>query len=162
MTERKDPMTFNGVPSPALAAEERSDEAASAAPRVAPRPPDPEVVAKPTRRQFSAEYRLRILDEADRCTGPGEIGRLLRREGLYSSHLANWRKARRDGALKGLAPKKRGAKPAKRNPLDAKVRELEAEVARLNKELHKAHTILDVQGKVAGLLGIGPADGKDS
>ena len=82
-------------------------------------------MAKPTRRRFSAEYRLRILEEADRCTQPGEIGRLLRREGLYSSHLSVWRKARRNGSLKALAPKKRGAKPAESNPLSGKVRQLE-------------------------------------
>ena len=82
------------------------------------------------------------------------MGRLLRREGLYSSHLTAWRKARRTGSLRELAAKKRGAKPAERNPLDAKVRALEAQVARLEHELHTAHTILDVQGKVAGLLGL--------
>ena len=113
------------------------------------------IVAKPKRRQFTAEYRLRILEEADRCTQPGEVGRLLRREGLYSSHLTAWRKARRKGSLRELAAKKRGAKPGERNPLDAKVRALEAQVARLEHELHTAHTILDVQGKVAG-LGIEP------
>ena len=111
-------------------------------------------MAKPKRRQFTAEYRLRILEEADRCTQPGEVGRLLRREGLYSSHLTAWRKARRTGSLRELAAKKRGTKPAERNPLDAKVRALEAQVARLEHELHTAHTILDVQGKVAGLLGL--------
>ncbi len=111
-------------------------------------------MAKPKRRQFSAEYRLRILEEAERCTQPGEVGRLLRREGLYSSHLTAWRKARRKGSLRELAAKKRGAKPAERNPLDAKVRALEAQVARLEHELHTAHTILDVQGKAAGLLGL--------
>ena len=137
---------------PALGVEERSDEAPRAG-RAGPTP-DPEVVAKPKRRQFTAEYRLRILEEADRCTQPGEVGRLLRREGLYSSHLTAWRKARRKGSLRELAAKKRGAKPAERNPLDAKVRALEAQVARLEHELHTAHTILDVQGKVAGLLGL--------
>jgi transposase-like protein len=119
-------------------------------------------VAKPKRRRFTAEYRLRILEEADRCTEPGEVGRLLRREGLYSSHLTAWRRARRNGALRGLTSKKRGAKPKARNPLEPKVRELEAKVARLEKELHKAHTILDVQEKVAGLLGFSLDDGKDS
>jgi transposase len=119
-------------------------------------------VAKPKRRRFTAEYRLRILEEADRCTAPGEVGRLLRREGLYSSHLTSWRKARHDGALRGLASKKRGAKPKTSNPLEPKVRELEAKVARLEKELHKAHTILDVQEKVAGLLGFSLEDGKNS
>ena len=111
-------------------------------------------MAKPKRRQFSAEYRLRILEEAERCTRRGEVGRLLRREGLYGSHLTAWRKVRRKGSLRELASKKRGAKPVERNPLDAKVRALEAQVARLRHELHTAHTILDVHGKVAGLLGL--------
>ena len=91
----------------------------------------------------------------------GEVGQLLRREGLYSSHLTSWRKSRREGALKGLASKKRGVKPMERNPLDSKVRELEAKVARLEKELHQTHTILDVQEKVAGLLGFNLKDGSD-
>ena len=140
MTAERDSMTLNEVSVPALGVEERSDEAPRAG-RARPTP-DPEVVAKPKRRQFTAEYRLRILEEADRCTQPGEVGRLLRREGLYSSHLTAWRKARRKGSLRELAAKKRGAKPAERNPLDAKVRALEAQVARLEHELHTAHTIL--------------------
>jgi transposase len=124
--------------------------------------PDPEVAAKPRRRRFTAEYRLRILEEAEQCTKSGEVGQLLRREGLYSSHLTAWRKARHDGALRGLASKKRGAKPKVNNPLEPKVRALESKVARLEKELHKAHTILDVQGKVAGLLGFSLESGKNS
>ena len=108
---------------------------------------DPEVVAKPTRRQFTAQYRLRILEESERGVESGHVGRLLRREGLYSSHLTAWRKARRNGSLQGLTPKKRGAKPAEPNPLSAKVRQLETKVARLEKELATAHTILEVQGK---------------
>ena len=123
---------------------------------------DPEVLAKPKRRQFSAAYRLRILEEADGCRSPGEIGRLLRREGLYSSHLSNWRKARREAALSGLAPKKRGAKPTQRNPLQPKIEALETQVARLQDELRKAQIILEVQGKVAGLLGINLDNGNDS
>ena len=150
MTAERDAMTLKEVFLPALGVEERSDEAPGAG-RARPTP-DPEVVAKPKRRQFSAQYRLRILEEADRCTRPGEVGRLLRREGLYSSHLTTWRKARRKGSLRELASKKRGAKPAERNPLDAKVRALEAQVARLERELHTAHTILDVRGKVVGLV----------
>lgn len=152
----------DGSAVPVERAEERSDGALSAGTAPAARPPDPEVAAKPKRRQFSAAYRLRILEEADRCQNPGEVGQLLRREGLYSSHLANWRKARREGALRGLSSKKRGAKPKARNPLEPKVRELEAKVSRLEKELHKAHTILDVQEKVAGLLGFSLENGKDS
>ena len=161
MTAERETMTWkeNGALAPGV--EERSDETPGAAAGHARPAPDPEVVAKPKRRQFTAEYRLRIVDEADRCARPGEVGRLLRREGLYSSHLASWRKARREGSLRGLAPKKRGAKPAARNPLDAKVRELEAKVVRLEKELGTARTILDVQGKVAGLLGFNLEDGTD-
>ena len=113
MTAERDSMTLNEVSVPALGVEERSDEAPRAG-RARPTP-DPEVVAKPKRRQFTAEYRLRVLEEADRCTQPGEVGRLLRREGLYSSHLTAWRKARRKGSLRELAAKKRGAKPAERN-----------------------------------------------
>ena len=157
---RGDQRLGGGPELPAPGVEERSDEApgAGAPAGVAP---DPEVLAKPTRRQFTAEYRLRILEEADRCTDRGEVGRLLRREGLYSSHLANWRKARREGALSGLKPKKRGRKPPEANPLTPKVKRLEAKVKRLEKELAAAHTILDVQGKVAGLLGFSLEDGKD-
>ena len=125
-------------------------------------PPDSEVAAKPKRRPFTAAYRLRILEEADRCTTSGEIGQLLRREGLYSSHLSNWRKAQREGSLAALAPKKRGARPKARNPLEPKVKQLEAENARLKVELHKVHTILDVQEKVAGLLGFDLESGKNS
>jgi transposase-like protein len=91
---------------------------------------------------------------------PGEVGQLLRREGLYTSHLAAWRKAARSGSLKGLS-KKRGRK-AERNPLEEKVRKLERDVDRLEKELHKAHLIIDVQGKVAGLLGLSLDDARNS
>ena len=139
---------------PALGVEERRDEAPGAGASHARPTPDPEVVAKPKRRKFTAQYRLRILEEAEGCTQPGEVGRLLRREGLYSSHLTEWRRARRE-ALQGLTPSKRGRKPAERNPLSAKVHELEAKVARLEKDLHTAHTILDVQGK-ARAAGIQP------
>jgi transposase-like protein len=163
MKEMTKPMNPDGTATSALRAKERSDEARKAevgAPADQPTIPDPEVVAIPTRRRFTAEYRLRILDEADRCTGPGDVGRLLRREGLYSSHLTNWRKSRREGALKALTPAKRGVKPAQRNPLQAKVRALEERVAHLEGELQTAHTILDVQGKVAGLLGLNLKDAK--
>ena len=166
MVTERESMTLNEVGARALGVEERSDETPRARASGAKPAPDPEVVAKPKRRQFTAEYRLRILEEADRCVQPGEVGRLLRREGLYTSHLAAWRKARRQGSLRGLTPSKRGANwssagPAECNPLSAKVRELEAKVVRLEKELHTAHTILEVQGKVAGLLGLNLSDGKD-
>ncbi|MFI4894344.1 MAG: hypothetical protein ACIAQ0_13075 [Phycisphaerales bacterium JB058] len=116
--------------------------------------PDAEVVARPKRRRFAAEYRLQILEEADRCTQPGDPGRLLRRERLCSSHQSAWRKARKEGALKGLSPKNRGAKAKPRNPLEPKVTELEATVAKLEKELHQARMIMDVQEKSCRAVGL--------
>ena len=98
-----------GVGVAAVGGEERSDEPATAKAVESPPAPDPEVVAKPTRRQFTGAYKLGILEETDRCSQPGEVGRILRREGLYSSHLTAWRKARREGSLKGLTPRRRGA-----------------------------------------------------
>ena len=148
MSKERISMRLNEVCGFALEVEERSDEASSASAHAEGPAPDPEVIAKPTRRQFTAAYRLRIIEEADGCTEPGELGRLLRREGLYSSHLSSWRRARREGSLAGLTAKKRGVKPKARNPLAGQVRELEAKVARLEGELEKAHTILDVQGNV--------------
>ena len=153
MTAERDSMTLNEVSVPALGVEERSDEAPRAG-RARPTP-DPEVVATPKRRQFTAEYRLRILEEADRCTQPGEVGRLLRREGLYSSHVTAWQQ----GAAQGLAAGV-GREPARREtgrtqPAGCEGARAEAQVARLEHELHTAHTILDVQlRKVAGLLGL--------
>jgi transposase-like protein len=140
--------------------EERSDEgpAGEGAPLAMP---DPEILEKAYRRRFSADYKLRILEEADACEAPGEVGRLLRREGLYSSHLAAWRKARRQGSLAGLS-KRRGPKGNPTNPLARKVEKLERENRRLEEDLRKAHVILDVQGKVAGLLGLSFDDGKTS
>ncbi len=125
-------------------------------------PPDPEVPARVVRRQFSAKYKLEILDRAAACTGPGEVGQMLRREGLYSSHLAAWRKARREGLLQALAPKKRGRKAVTRNPLEPEVERLKRKVVQLEEDLRKAHVILDVQGKVAGLLGLNFATEKSS
>ena len=163
MTSQREPSMLNEAPLAWPGLEERSDEGPGGAREVpaGSAVPDSEVVAKPTRRQFTAAYRLRILEEADRCTEPGEVGLLLRREGLYSSHLSAWRKARRRGSMQELAPKKRGAKPKVPNPQDAKVRALEAQVAKLEKELKKAHTILEVQEKVAGLLEFSLKDGSD-
>lgn len=122
--------------------------------------PDTEVVERATRRRFTAAYKLRILEEVDACTESGAVGRILRREGLYSSLLATWRASRREGSLAGLG-KKRGRKPQARNPLAKKVEQLERENGRLRWKLEKAETILDVQGKVAGLLGFSLPDGKD-
>jgi transposase-like protein len=115
-------------------------------------PPDPQVAAKPTRRRFTSEFKLQVLREADQC-GPGELGALLRRHGLYSSHLSTWRRERELGARERLS-RKRGRKPAERNPLSPRVAQLEREVLRLRGHLKKAELILDIQKKAAALLGI--------
>ena len=114
---------------------------------------DPEVVAKAKRRSFTAEYKLSILREAEAAAATrGGIGALLRREGLYSSLLANWRRERANGILEALTPQKRGPK-SKRNPLQEENLKLQRQNARLTEDLRKAHIIIDVQKKVAALLG---------
>ncbi len=113
-----------------------------------------EVSSKARRRQFSAEYKRKVLAEADACTKAGEIGALLRREGLYSSHLVESRRSRDRGALAGLAGKKRGPTPKVVNPLARKVAELEREMARLRRRAERAEALVEVQKKVAELLGI--------
>ena len=110
---------------------------------------DPEVVPKAKRRRFSAEYKLRILREADGCTEPGEIGSLLRREGLYSSLLSDWRRQREAGSLTELSPKKRGRKPT---PDKRRIAELERENTRLRQRLEQAETIIEVQKKLSSIL----------
>jgi transposase len=105
------------------------------------------------RRAFTGEYKLAILAEADAAADhPGGIGALLRREGLYSSHLVSWRRERQDGMLKGLTPQKRGPKP-KRNPQEQEMQKLRRENQRLTEELRKATIVIDVQKKVGALLG---------
>lgn len=113
-----------------------------------------EVTAKARRRQFTAEYKRRVLAEADACTKAGEIGALLRREGLYSSHLVEWRRSRDRGALAGLAPKKRGPGTKVPHPLERKVVELERQIKRLTWRAERAEGLVEVQKKVAELLGI--------
>lgn len=116
--------------------------------------PDPEVIAdRAKRRTFTAEYKKQILDEADACTEPGQIGALVRREGLYSSHLTEWRRLRDAGALAGLG-RTRGRKVKPIDALATKVAELERENRRLADRLRKAETIIDVQKKVSQLLGV--------
>ncbi len=116
--------------------------------------PDPEVAEKKSRRRFSAKYKLRILQEADDCTQPGQLGALLRRQGLYSSNLTTWKKQREQGMLTGLAPKKRGRKNKPINPLADQVARLEKENRKLRVKLKHAETIIDVQKKVSQMLGI--------
>ena len=135
-----------------------ADRSAAAGKTVAPEPPapprpDPEVVADAKRRTFTAEYKQRILAEADAAAAqPGAIGALLRREGLYSSHLVTWRRERQAGILKGLTPHKRGPK-SKRNPQEEEMQKLRRENQRLTEELRKAEIVIDVQKKVGALLG---------
>ena len=113
-----------------------------------------EVMAKATRRRFTAEYKLQILREAEGCTQPGEIGALLRREGLYFSNLRTWRDQRRRVGEVGLASKKRGPRPTPKNPLAARVTALEREVARQKARAARAEALVELQKKVAELLGI--------
>ena len=115
---------------------------------------DPEVPAKARRRQFSAEYKRRIVREADAARDAGEIGALLRREGLYSSHLVTWRRARERGELAGLSPKRRGRKEKAVNPLSKRVVELERDKRRLERRLKQAELLLEIQKKASQLLEI--------
>ena len=114
--------------------------------------PDPEVQEKKPRRKFTASYKLRVLQEAENCTNPGEMGALLRREGLYSSNLTVWRRQRDQGILHGMTPKKRGRKTQEKNPLALKVAELERINRNLQNKLKKAEIIIDVQKKISQIL----------
>lgn len=119
---------------------------------LAARVPDPEVVPKAKRRQFTAEYKLRIVREADACTEPGQIGSLLRREGLYSSYLSTWRRQREEGPLQALSSKKRGRKG--QDPSAEELAQLQRENERLRARLEQAEIIIDVQKKLSKLLGL--------
>lgn len=113
-----------------------------------------EVTAKPTRRRYTAEYKHKILREAETCTRSGELGALLRREGLYSSNLTVWRKQRERRELEGLSQKKRGLLPKEKNPLAAKVATLERENRRLKSRAERAEGLVELQKKVSEILGI--------
>jgi len=113
-----------------------------------------EVAAKAERRRFTAEYKLRVLRDADDCKQAGQIGALLRREGLYWSNLTNWRKQRGSGGRAGLKGKKRGAQRREKNPLVDRVRELERDNARLKRRAERAEGIVELQKKVSAILGI--------
>jgi len=118
-------------------------------------PADPnEVLEKPRRRRFTADYKRRILQEADRCHEHGTLGALLRREGIYASHLSAWRRQREQGILDGLAPRRRGRKPRRRDPLVEENQRLEQENRRLLARLEKAETIIEFQKKLSQLLGL--------
>ena len=114
---------------------------------------DPEVPERPRRRKFSAEYKVRILRETERAKDSGQLGALLRREGLYTSNLTTWRRQFERGVLAGLAPKKCGKKAKPVDGRDRRIRELERDNERLRKRLEQAETIIEVQKKVSALLG---------
>lgn len=116
--------------------------------------PDPEVSQIAKRRRFSADYKLNILRQVDTCSQSGDISALLRREGLYASHLSTWRRQRNAGSLQALKPKTRGRKPAQKNPLAAENARQQREIKRLELRLKKAEIIIDVQKKVSEILGI--------
>jgi len=116
--------------------------------------PKVEVDEKAVRRRFTAEYKIKILEEADGCQELGQLGALLRREGLYSSHLANWRRLRKKGSLASLKPKKRGRKPKPNKEATQEIERLRRENQRLAERLRQAETIIDVQKKVCEVLGI--------
>ena len=114
--------------------------------------PNPEVVPKAQRRRFTAQYKLQILRQADAMTGPGQVGELLRREGLYSSSLSEWRRLRDQGFLRTAGERKRGRKPKPVDPQAKRVAELERENGKLQEKLRKAEIIIEFQKKVQDLL----------
>lgn len=117
--------------------------------------PDPEVLERPRRKRFTAEYKLRILKEIDAAARWGEVGAILRREGLYSSHIAAWRKQKEKGELDGLSQKKRGPKAARKDALaEKRLEDLEKENRRLQRHLKRAEIMLDIQKKISEITGI--------
>ena len=119
-----------------------------------PNRPTSEVSEKAKRRQFDAAYKLRILEDADGCVEPGALGKLLRREGLYSFHLRTWRKQQSTGALAGLTPRRRGRKGKRKDPVAEENQRLRRENERLSRRLKQAEAIIDVQKKVSEILGV--------
>jgi transposase len=120
--------------------------------------PDPEVVPTAKRRRFTTQEKVRILKEADACTEPGELGALLRREGIYSSYLSRWRRARDRGELQALSPKKRGPKSAADSGLTKELAKLRRENERLRGRLAQAEAIIEAQKKLSELLGLNPRE----
>ncbi len=159
-TTKKEPRTTNDQDTSAMGTMEGARRAtgivpmAGASAHLVNSAPDPEVPEKRPRRRFTAKYKLRILAQADACTLPGQIGTLLRREGLYSSNLTTWRQQRAQGILQAMTPKKRGRKRRQTNPLAKRVAQLEKENRCLQDKLKKAETIIEVQKKISEILGI--------
>jgi transposase-like protein len=151
--KRKLKMISSMVAEAARAGTASAVSAAAAAPSAVP---DAEVRTLAKRRQFNAAYKLSVLEEADRCTSSGAIGALLRREGLYSSHLTTWRREREAGALEALG--RRRGRRARFTPEQQRIAALEAKTARLARELEQARAIIDVQKKLCTLLGLPTAE----
>jgi transposase-like protein len=124
-------------------------------PKPKPRQTQPEVqvAAKPKRRRFTAQYKRSILEQADACSKTGELSALMRREGLYSSHIHTWRRARDQGELAGLEPKKRGRKPKEVDPRDQKIAELEKQLAKERAGRKQAEGLVEIQKKLATMFG---------
>ena len=120
--------------------------------------PNPEVVPTPKQRRFTAKEKLRILEEADACTEPGELGALLRREGIYSSYLSRWRRERDRGQLQALRPKRRGPKPPANSEMKREMTKLQRENERLRARLAQAETIIEAQKKLSEVLGLAPKE----
>lgn len=148
------------VPGAELSAERREPTAPAVPP--ATRVPDPEVAAKPTRRQFMAEYKLRILREAERQREAGAIGALLRREGLYSTHLTTWRHQRESGALEAMRQRRRGCKPNPTPGAHQRIVTLEAENERLQERLRQAEAIITAQKKLSEILALSVTPRRES
>lgn len=123
-----------------------------------PKRPDPEVLEKKPRRRFTARYKLGVLVEIDSCTQPGEVGAILRREGLYYSNITTWRRQKQEGALQALSPKKRGRKQKETTLQDRRISELERENRKLGQKLKQAETIIEVQKKISEILGVHQPD----
>lgn len=143
-----------GIPSSSPAEGSEGARRATAEPSAGAPRPDPEVVPVARRRRYSAAEKQRILREADQCTQPGEIGALLRREGIYASMLSTWRRQRDQAEQDALRGRKRGPKP---DPVRAEVRQilqLQEENERLRAELERAHLVIDVQKKLSAILGL--------
>jgi transposase-like protein len=159
-TTNKEPRTNKGQSTSAMGTMEGARRATGIVPmagtsaHLVNSAPDPEVPEKKPRRKFTAKYKLRILAEADACSQPGQLGALLRREGLYSSNLTTWRKQKAQGILQAMSPKKRGRKRKQKNPLAKQVAQLEKENRRLQDKLKKAEAIIEVQKKISEILGI--------
>ena len=123
--------------------------------------PSPEVSERASRKKFTAKYKLRILNEIDSASQRGEVGSILRREGLYSSNISSWRKQRKRGELEGLSPGKRGPKSAKPDPKDKQIKELERQNRKLQRKLARANLLIDIQKKISEIMEIPMAEVKE-